>query len=210
MFKARHRSVVPLTLPYLAALTPADWDVTLLDEQLEPIDFDYRADLVAITRWHAQLVPRLRYRRRVPPARRAGDPGRPAHLFPRRGGGRTLRRGRHWRRRGHLAADAGGRPRRAVEAGLPGRPAAQTWPACRCRVTTCWTCGVTARSGPLRSSHRGAALSAAISAPNGSCWATTTVAGRCRKSSRKSSIAARGTFSSATAISAASGATRWS
>ena len=31
VFKARHRSVVPLTLPYLAALTPADWNVTLLD-----------------------------------------------------------------------------------------------------------------------------------------------------------------------------------
>lgn len=31
VFKARRRSVVPLTLPYLAALTPRDWDITLLD-----------------------------------------------------------------------------------------------------------------------------------------------------------------------------------
>jgi radical SAM superfamily enzyme YgiQ (UPF0313 family) len=40
---------VPLTLPYLAALTPPDWEVTLLDEQLEAIDFNHRYDLVAIS-----------------------------------------------------------------------------------------------------------------------------------------------------------------
>ena len=51
VFKVRRRQVVPLTLPYLAALTPAEWEVKLLDEQLEPIDFGYRADLVAITTW---------------------------------------------------------------------------------------------------------------------------------------------------------------
>ena len=51
MFKIRRRPVVPLTLPYLAALTPPHWDIKLVDEQLEPIDFDYRADLVAITTW---------------------------------------------------------------------------------------------------------------------------------------------------------------
>ena len=49
VFKARRRSVVPLTLPYLAALTPPDWEVTLLDEQLEAIDFNHRYDLVAIS-----------------------------------------------------------------------------------------------------------------------------------------------------------------
>ena len=49
VFKARHRSVVPLTLPYLAALTPADWNVTLLDEQLDAVPFDKRFDLVAIS-----------------------------------------------------------------------------------------------------------------------------------------------------------------
>jgi len=51
VFKIRRRPVVPLTLPYLAALTPPHWDIKLVDEQLEPIDFDYRADLVAITTW---------------------------------------------------------------------------------------------------------------------------------------------------------------
>jgi radical SAM superfamily enzyme YgiQ (UPF0313 family) len=51
IFRVRRRQVVPLTLPYLAALTPASWEVGLQDEQLEPIDFDCRADLVAITTW---------------------------------------------------------------------------------------------------------------------------------------------------------------
>ena len=51
VFKVRRRPVVPLTLPYLAALTPPHWDIKLVDEQLEPIDFDDRADLVAITTW---------------------------------------------------------------------------------------------------------------------------------------------------------------
>lgn len=46
--KRRQRSVVPLTLPYLAALTPSDWEVRLVDELLEEVPFDYRADLVAI------------------------------------------------------------------------------------------------------------------------------------------------------------------
>jgi radical SAM superfamily enzyme YgiQ (UPF0313 family) len=49
IFKARRRSVVPLTLPYLAALTPPGWEVTLLDEQLEPVRFDEHIDLVAIS-----------------------------------------------------------------------------------------------------------------------------------------------------------------
>src|SRR5208283_1928701 len=49
VFKARRRSVVPLTLPYLAALTPRDWEVTLRDEQLELVPFDGRFDLVAIS-----------------------------------------------------------------------------------------------------------------------------------------------------------------
>lgn len=49
--KTQSRSVVNLTLPYLAALTPREWDVTLIDEQLRDIDFDAPADLVAISSW---------------------------------------------------------------------------------------------------------------------------------------------------------------
>lgn len=50
-YKTRRRTVVPLTLPYLAALTPRGWDVTLVDEQLMGIDFNAAVDLVAITTW---------------------------------------------------------------------------------------------------------------------------------------------------------------
>jgi radical SAM superfamily enzyme YgiQ (UPF0313 family) len=51
VFKTRRRSLVPLALPYLAALTPAGWDITLVDEQVQDIDFDCRPDVVAITNW---------------------------------------------------------------------------------------------------------------------------------------------------------------
>jgi radical SAM superfamily enzyme YgiQ (UPF0313 family) len=51
VFRVRRRQVVSLTLPYLAALTPAHWEIKLLDEQLEPVPFDPRPDLVAITTW---------------------------------------------------------------------------------------------------------------------------------------------------------------
>jgi radical SAM superfamily enzyme YgiQ (UPF0313 family) len=51
VFKSRRRSLVPLALPYLAALTPPEWNVTLVDEQVQDIDFSCRPDLVAITSW---------------------------------------------------------------------------------------------------------------------------------------------------------------
>ncbi|HRT71684.1 MAG TPA: cobalamin-dependent protein, partial [Syntrophales bacterium] len=49
--RTRKRKVVPLTLPYLAALTPEDWDIELVDEQLDGVDFEAPADLVALTAW---------------------------------------------------------------------------------------------------------------------------------------------------------------
>jgi radical SAM superfamily enzyme YgiQ (UPF0313 family) len=49
--RVRRRQLVPLVLPYLAALTPPGWEVTLLDEMLQPVDFDAPVDLVAITTW---------------------------------------------------------------------------------------------------------------------------------------------------------------
>jgi radical SAM superfamily enzyme YgiQ (UPF0313 family) len=51
VFKSKRRAVVPLILPYLAALTPLEWNVTLIDEQLQDIDFDRPTDLVAISAW---------------------------------------------------------------------------------------------------------------------------------------------------------------
>jgi len=49
--KSRERTLVPLTLPYLAALTPPGWEIRLIDEQLTDIDFQAPVDLAAITAW---------------------------------------------------------------------------------------------------------------------------------------------------------------
>jgi radical SAM superfamily enzyme YgiQ (UPF0313 family) len=54
--KSRKRNLVPLTLPYLAALTPPEWDVSLIDEQLSDIDFGAPVDLVAITTWTINAI----------------------------------------------------------------------------------------------------------------------------------------------------------
>jgi radical SAM superfamily enzyme YgiQ (UPF0313 family) len=51
LHKTKKRSVVNLTLPYLAALVPDGWETTLIDEQLTDIDFDAPVDVVAITTW---------------------------------------------------------------------------------------------------------------------------------------------------------------
>ena len=51
LYKTKKRTLTGLTLPYLAALTPRDWHVELVDEQLSDIDFDVPVDLVAITAW---------------------------------------------------------------------------------------------------------------------------------------------------------------
>ena len=51
IYKTKRRSVVSLTLPYLAALVPNGWDVELLDEQIQDIDFDKKFDIVVISSW---------------------------------------------------------------------------------------------------------------------------------------------------------------
>lgn len=38
-----------LTLPYIAALTPSEYEVKIVDENIEPLDFDERVDLVGIS-----------------------------------------------------------------------------------------------------------------------------------------------------------------
>jgi hypothetical protein len=54
--KVRRRQLVPLTLAYLAALTPSDWEVKLVDELVEDVDFDSPADVVALTLWTANSL----------------------------------------------------------------------------------------------------------------------------------------------------------
>jgi len=51
LHKTKSRALMPLTLPYLASLTPKEWKVRLLDEQLEDVDFNAPVDAVAITTW---------------------------------------------------------------------------------------------------------------------------------------------------------------
>jgi radical SAM superfamily enzyme YgiQ (UPF0313 family) len=53
LLKTGMKPLVPLTLPYLAALTPAGWDVTLADEEIQDVDFHSKPkpDVVAITTW---------------------------------------------------------------------------------------------------------------------------------------------------------------
>ena len=49
--KMRRRPLVPLVLPYLAALTPPGWKISLIDEAVAPVDLEAAADVVAITTW---------------------------------------------------------------------------------------------------------------------------------------------------------------
>ena len=49
--RTRKRRMISLSLPYLAALTPPEWQVRIIDERLEAVDFDAPCDVVAITVW---------------------------------------------------------------------------------------------------------------------------------------------------------------
>lgn len=49
LIKVKRASLPPLSILYLAALTPEEHDVTVLDECVETIDFDEPVDLVGIT-----------------------------------------------------------------------------------------------------------------------------------------------------------------
>lgn len=55
--KVRHgkAGLVSLGLSTLAALTPPDWDVSIQDARVAPIDFDQKVDLVGITGYTAEI-----------------------------------------------------------------------------------------------------------------------------------------------------------
>jgi radical SAM superfamily enzyme YgiQ (UPF0313 family) len=55
--KIRKRRLVGAVMPYMAALAPREWDVTLVDDAVEEVDFDAPVDVVAIT---ARMVTSLR------------------------------------------------------------------------------------------------------------------------------------------------------
>lgn len=48
-YKLRKRKLVGAVIPYLAALAPKDWKITLVDDATEEIDFNADVDVVAIT-----------------------------------------------------------------------------------------------------------------------------------------------------------------
>ena len=49
LIKLRRASLPPLSILYLAGLTPREHDVSVVDESVQPLDFDGPVDLVAIT-----------------------------------------------------------------------------------------------------------------------------------------------------------------
>ncbi len=49
LYKSKARALIPLTLPYLAALVPEGHSITLVDEQIEELDFEQDFDCVLIT-----------------------------------------------------------------------------------------------------------------------------------------------------------------
>ena len=48
-YKLRKRKLVGAVIPYLAALAPKDWTITLIDDATEEVDFNANVDVVAIT-----------------------------------------------------------------------------------------------------------------------------------------------------------------
>lgn len=48
-YKLRKRKLVGAIIPYLAALAPQDWEITLVDDATQEIDFNADVDVVAIT-----------------------------------------------------------------------------------------------------------------------------------------------------------------
>ena len=44
----KRTNVPPLGLATLAALTPADWEIRIVDENVEAIDWNVRADIVGV------------------------------------------------------------------------------------------------------------------------------------------------------------------
>ena len=108
VFKSKSRALVPLALPYLAALTPPDWDVTLVDEQVQDFSYDTKPDLVAITTWTMHSLRAYDIAREF---RKRGIPvimGGPHIWFHPEEAAEALRCDGNRRRRADLGADAGG------------------------------------------------------------------------------------------------------
>lgn len=53
--KSGKAGFVRLNLPTIAALTPKNWDVEILDARVKPVDYDTKVDLVGITGFTAEM-----------------------------------------------------------------------------------------------------------------------------------------------------------
>lgn len=53
--KSGKAGLVRLSLPTVAALTPPEWDVEILDTRTAPVDYDAKVDLVGITAYTAEI-----------------------------------------------------------------------------------------------------------------------------------------------------------
>jgi radical SAM superfamily enzyme YgiQ (UPF0313 family) len=53
--KSGKAGFVRLNLPTIAALTPKDWDVEILDARVKPVDYNARVDLVGITGFTSEM-----------------------------------------------------------------------------------------------------------------------------------------------------------
>jgi radical SAM superfamily enzyme YgiQ (UPF0313 family) len=53
--KSGKAGLVRLSLPTIAALTPSDWDIEILDARTTPVDFDRKVDIVGITAFTADI-----------------------------------------------------------------------------------------------------------------------------------------------------------
>ena len=109
-----------LGIPLLAALTPPEFEIELLDDNSgQPINYDAPTDLVAINCFTPQASPRVRDRRQFSRPRQKGQSW--AGFFPSFMAGRmpqTRRLGEPRRRRADLAEDSGrcSRPARSSRA----------------------------------------------------------------------------------------------
>ena len=120
----RYRVWKPLSLMVLAGLTPPEWDVTIIDENLgvPRLRTMPRPDLVGITAFTSQATRAYEvaahFRRLGVPVVMGGIHATMCldEVDAARG------RGRHGRGRGHLAAGPGGRRARAPEAPVRRRP----------------------------------------------------------------------------------------
>ena len=135
--RIRKRKLVGAVMPYLAALAPKEWDVTLADDAIEEPDYGAHYDVVAIT---ARMVSSLR-------AYEIADRFRARNVMVLLGGPHATfysdEMAEHadavciGEARGNLPADARrrrGRPAAEILSALRPPPA---WRACRRRAGTC-------------------------------------------------------------------------